>query len=95
MDLKLQLLDSFPARGSDGKDYVTIKPEDAEITQLLIDNNIPYYLMTFAEVHDAHVYVVHLSCEEALANARRAKRVKLRSERGASVAKMIMMEPSA
>ncbi|MCA9671797.1 MAG: dihydropyrimidinase [Myxococcales bacterium] len=31
------------------------------------------HLMTFAEVHDAHVYVVHLSCEEALANARRAK----------------------
>ena len=28
-------------RGSDGQDYVTIKPEDAEITQMLIDNNIP------------------------------------------------------
>ncbi|WP_137699817.1 ATP-dependent zinc metalloprotease FtsH [Marimonas lutisalis] len=28
-------------RGSDGKDYVAIKPEDAEITNLLIDNNIP------------------------------------------------------
>ena len=28
-------------RGSDGQDYVTIKPEDAEITNLLIDNNIP------------------------------------------------------
>jgi cell division protease FtsH len=28
-------------RGSDGRDYVTIKPEDAEITNLLIDNNIP------------------------------------------------------
>ena len=27
-------------RGSDGKDYVTIKPEDAEITKLLIDHNI-------------------------------------------------------
>ncbi len=28
-------------RGGDGQDYVTIKPEDAEITKLLIDNNIP------------------------------------------------------
>tara|TARA_R110000868_G_scaffold69764_10_gene205597 strand:+ start:80025 stop:81947 length:1923 start_codon:yes stop_codon:yes gene_type:complete len=28
-------------RGSDGKDYVTIKPEDAEVTNLLLDNNIP------------------------------------------------------
>jgi len=28
-------------RGSDGQDYVTIKPEDAEITQMLIDNSIP------------------------------------------------------
>ena len=28
-------------RGSDGQDYVTIKPADAEITNLLIDNNIP------------------------------------------------------
>lgn len=31
------------------------------------------HLMTFAELHDAHVYVVHLSCEEALAAAMRAK----------------------
>ena len=28
-------------RGTDGQDYVTIKPEDAEITTLLIDNDIP------------------------------------------------------
>ncbi len=28
-------------RGSDGQDYVTIKPADAEVTNLLIDNNIP------------------------------------------------------
>ncbi|MFY9211400.1 MAG: ATP-dependent zinc metalloprotease FtsH [Aestuariivita sp.] len=28
-------------RGSDGQDYVTIKPEDAEITTLLINNNVP------------------------------------------------------
>ncbi len=28
-------------RGEDGQDYTTIKPEDAEITQLLIDQGIP------------------------------------------------------
>ncbi|QQA41659.1 ATP-dependent zinc metalloprotease FtsH [Pelagovum pacificum] len=28
-------------RGADGRDYVTIKPEDAEVTQLLIANDIP------------------------------------------------------
>ena len=28
-------------RGTDGRDYVTIKPEDAEVTQLLIDQDIP------------------------------------------------------
>ncbi|WP_121632727.1 ATP-dependent zinc metalloprotease FtsH [Tropicibacter alexandrii] len=28
-------------RGSDGQDYVAIKPEDAAITDLLLDNNIP------------------------------------------------------
>ncbi len=28
-------------RGGDGQDYVTIKPEDAEITTLLINNDIP------------------------------------------------------
>eukprot|EP00615_Pteridomonas_danica_P009502 CAMPEP_0114353976 /NCGR_PEP_ID=MMETSP0101-20121206/19078_1 /TAXON_ID=38822 ORGANISM="Pteridomonas danica, Strain PT" /NCGR_SAMPLE_ID=MMETSP0101 /ASSEMBLY_ACC=CAM_ASM_000211 /LENGTH=43 /DNA_ID= /DNA_START= /DNA_END= /DNA_ORIENTATION= len=28
-------------RKADGADYVAIKPEDAEITTLLIDGNIP------------------------------------------------------
>ncbi len=28
-------------RGEDGKDYVTIKPQDASITELLLDKNIP------------------------------------------------------
>ena len=27
-------------RGKDGRDYVTIKPEDAEVTQVLIDNGV-------------------------------------------------------
>ena len=28
-------------RGEDGKDYIAIRPEDAKVTDLLIDNNIP------------------------------------------------------
>ena len=32
-----------------------------------------HHLMTFAELHDAHVYVVHLSCEESLQEALAAK----------------------
>ncbi|MFT5743463.1 MAG: cell division protease FtsH [Paracoccaceae bacterium] len=28
-------------RGTDGQDYVVIKPDDAEVTNLLIDNNVP------------------------------------------------------
>ncbi|MCA0919466.1 ATP-dependent zinc metalloprotease FtsH [Pseudooceanicola nanhaiensis] len=28
-------------RGTDGQDYVTIKPQDSEVTQLLLDNNVP------------------------------------------------------
>ncbi len=28
-------------RGTDGQDYVTIKPTDAKVTDLLIDNNVP------------------------------------------------------
>ncbi len=37
-----------------------------------------HHLMTFAELHDAHVYVVHLSCEESLqaALAARARGVR-------------------
>jgi dihydropyrimidinase len=31
-----------------------------------------HHLMTFAEILDAHVYIVHLSCEEALAEAMHA-----------------------
>lgn len=39
----------------------------------LIEAEGTQHLMTFAEVHDAHVYVVHLSCKEALDAAMRAK----------------------
>ena len=28
-------------RGTDGRDYVVIKPDDAEVTNLLINNNVP------------------------------------------------------
>ncbi|WP_135507284.1 ATP-dependent zinc metalloprotease FtsH [Roseovarius aestuariivivens] len=33
--------ESVRFRGSDGSDYVTVKPEDAEVTNLLIENGIP------------------------------------------------------
>ncbi|WP_417522969.1 ATP-dependent zinc metalloprotease FtsH [Marinovum sp.] len=32
--------ESIRFRGKDGRDYVTIKPEDAEVTRLLIDNGV-------------------------------------------------------
>jgi dihydropyrimidinase len=32
-----------------------------------------HHLMTFAEMHDAHVYIVHLSCDEALREAAAGK----------------------
>jgi dihydropyrimidinase len=39
----------------------------------LIEAEGTHHLMTFAAMHDAHVYVVHLSCEEALRVAADAK----------------------
>jgi dihydropyrimidinase len=39
----------------------------------LIEAEGTHHLMTFAAMHDAHVYVVHLSCEEALREAIAAK----------------------
>ncbi len=39
----------------------------------LVEAEGTHHLMTFAAMHDAHVYVVHLSCEEALAVAIQAK----------------------
>ncbi|MCC6749078.1 MAG: dihydropyrimidinase [Deltaproteobacteria bacterium] len=39
----------------------------------LIEAEGTHHLMTFAELHDAHVYIVHLSCEEALRAALDAK----------------------
>ena len=32
-----------------------------------------HHLMTFAQMHDAHVYIVHLSCHQALREAAKAK----------------------
>jgi dihydropyrimidinase len=39
----------------------------------LVEAEGTHHLMTFAQMHDAHVYVVHLSCDEALQVAQRAK----------------------
>ncbi|HSG55351.1 MAG TPA: ATP-dependent metallopeptidase FtsH/Yme1/Tma family protein, partial [Paracoccaceae bacterium] len=33
--------ESIRYRSTDGRDYVTIKPEDAQVTDLLIANNVP------------------------------------------------------
>jgi dihydropyrimidinase len=35
----------------------------------LVEAEGVHHLLTFAEMHDAHVYIVHLSCEEALREA--------------------------
>ncbi len=35
----------------------------------LVEGEGVHHLMTFAESHDAHVYIVHLSCDEALREA--------------------------
>ena len=39
----------------------------------LVEAEGTHHLMTFAAMHDAHVYVVHLSCEESLAAAMAAR----------------------
>jgi dihydropyrimidinase len=39
----------------------------------LVEAEGTHHLMTFARMHDAHVYIVHLSCDEALQVAQRAK----------------------
>ncbi|MBX7157336.1 MAG: dihydropyrimidinase [Verrucomicrobiae bacterium] len=35
----------------------------------LVEAEGVHHLMTFAEMHDAHIYIVHLSCDEALREA--------------------------
>src|SRR2546426_1577986 len=39
----------------------------------LVEAEGVHHLLTFAEMHDAHVYIVHLSCEEALRQAAAGK----------------------
>jgi len=66
-DLVLELQNKLIAEGKTGPEwhYHSRPPAvEAEGTG---------HLMTFAEMTGAHVYVVHLSCEEALAEAMRAK----------------------
>jgi len=75
-DLVLELQKALVAGGRTGPEwhYASRPPRvEAEGTA---------HLMTFAEMTGAHVYVVHLSCEEALDEALRAKRrgVKARVE---------------
>ncbi len=72
-DAVLELQKELIAQGKNGPEwhYHSRPP--------LIEAEGTQHLMTFAELHDAHVYVVHLSCLEALAAAMRAK------DRGVSV----------
>ena len=39
----------------------------------LVEGEGVHHLVTFAEIHDAHVYIVHLSCDEALREAQAGK----------------------
>ncbi|MDA0989362.1 MAG: dihydropyrimidinase [Verrucomicrobia bacterium] len=67
-DLVLEMQNKLIAEGKTGPEwhYHSRPP--------LIEAEGTGHLMTFAEVTGAHVYVVHLSCEEALDEAMRAKR---------------------
>ena len=66
-DLIAALQQKFIAEGKTGPEwhYHTRPP--------VVEAEGTGHLMTFAEMTGAHVYVVHLSCEEALAEAMRAK----------------------
>lgn len=67
-DLIGELQKKYIAAGKTGPEWhYHTRPE-------LVEAEGSGHLMTFAEVHDAHVYVVHLSCQAALNEAMRAKR---------------------
>src|SRR5882724_8963011 len=62
-DLVLELQRKFLAEGKTGPEW------HHESRPPLVEAEGVHHLMTFAEMHDAHVYIVHLSCEEALREA--------------------------
>jgi dihydropyrimidinase len=66
-DLVLELQKRLLAEGKTGPEW------HHESRPPLVEAEGVHHLMTFAEMHDAHVYIVHLSCDEALREAAAAK----------------------
>jgi dihydropyrimidinase len=59
-DLVLELQKKFLAEGKTGPEW------HHESRPPLVEAEGVHHLLTFAQMHDAHVYIVHLSCDEAL-----------------------------
>src|SRR6266566_6165471 len=66
-DLVLEMQKRFLAEGKSGPEW------HYESRPPLVEAEGVHHLLTFAEMHDAHVYIVHLSCEEALREAAAGK----------------------
>src|SRR5256714_7809361 len=62
-DLVLELQKKFLAEGKTGPEW------HHESRPPVVEAEGVHHLLTFAEVHEAHVYIVHPSCEEALREA--------------------------
>src|SRR5436190_23429402 len=62
-DLVLELQRKLLAEGKTGPEW------HHESRPPVVEAEGVHHLLTFAEVHEAHVYIVHLSCEEALREA--------------------------
>src|SRR5207247_3102299 len=66
-DLVLEMQKKLLAEGKTGPEW------HHESRPPLVEAEGVHHLLTFAEMHDAHVYIVHLSCEEALRQAAAGK----------------------
>jgi dihydropyrimidinase len=66
-DLVLELQKKLLAEGKTGPEW------HHESRPPVVEAEGVHHLMTFAEMHDAHVYIVHLSCDEALREAAAGK----------------------
>src|SRR5438046_7550813 len=62
-DLVLDLQKKLLAEGKTGPEW------HHESRPPIVEAEGVHHLITFAEMHDAHVYIVHLSCDEALREA--------------------------
>jgi len=66
-DLVLELQKKLLAEGKTGPEWHHASRPP------LVEAEGVHHLITFAEMHDAHVYIVHLSCDEALREAAAGK----------------------